>query len=182
MEEDNKENDNIEGFLLDGPQTKITENIKNISNSIHGDNNEYIQQSFDWIRSNLKQEENEEVKQSVFRKRTADQIISDQFSTGCSDDAIVFIAFMRAKGIPSRHIEAVRKDSDGADGHVFVECYLEGKWKMIDPARREYQREIDFSDYDVIGVGLDSWDLEIGSTSDIIEKTSLHRKNINHSA
>jgi hypothetical protein len=182
VEEDNKENDNVERYLLEGPQTKITENIKNVSNSIHGDDNEYIQQSFNWIRQNLKQEENKEVKQSVFRKRTADQIIMDQFSTGCSDDAIVFIAFMRAKGIPTKYIETVRKDSDGTDGHVFAECYLDGNWKRIDPAKRESQREIDFTDYDIVGVGLDSWDLEIGSSSDIIEKTSLHRKNINRSA
>src|SRR3972149_8983580 len=151
-------------YLQEGSQTQITEQIKSISTtSLAGENEDFVKSTLNWISENLEGNDEPIIKSNVFRKRTADQIITDKYATGCTDDALVFIGLARAKGIPTKYIEAVNRDSEGDRGHVFAECLVNGNWIKVDPARREYQRKRDYPGYDIVAVGLDSWDCDTGS-------------------
>ena len=74
-----------------------------------------------------------------FRERNTQQIIDDNYSSGCTDTALVFITLCRAKGIPTKYVETLKKrwledpNAKKIEGHVFAECYIRGKWYQIDP-------------------------------------------------
>jgi hypothetical protein len=171
-------------FLKQGLQTKIEENIKNIEKQIPGEGLDYIANALDWVLSNLKREQSRKVKDKVFRKRTASEIVEDGYVTGCTDTALVFIALVRAKGIPTKYVEAVNKkwleDKDkegkGIRGHVFAECFVSGKWYQIDPARGVIHAKPNYTKFEIFAKGLDSWDLGIKDFKSLKEKFTNFRK------
>lgn len=152
-------------FLRQGGQTQITENILKISANFSSEKLDLVSEIIKWIRKNLKPNSDKEIKDKVFRRRTADQIIKDGYTTGCTDIGLVFIALARAKNIPTKYIEAIRRkwieseDEDFIEGHVFAEVFFDGKWYIIDPTEAclkfWYDRWIVFAE------GLDSWDIGI---------------------
>jgi len=167
-------------FLKEGKQTKITENILNITSEFTGEDFDLITQILKWIHKNLKPNSNKEIKEKVFRKRTADQIIKDGFTTGCTDIALVFIVLTRAKKISTKYIEAIRRkwmetgDEDSIEGHVFAEVFLNGKWYIIDPT--EACLKFWYDRWIIYEVGLDSWDIGIHSFQELKQKFLEFRK------
>ncbi|MBR9680607.1 MAG: transglutaminase domain-containing protein [Candidatus Altiarchaeota archaeon] len=77
-------------------------------------------------------------KLEVFRKRTSDEILKDNYTTGCSDVAILFTSITRAMGIPAKFVETFRDDwlsnpKEGIQGHVYVDVFRNGIWQTYDP-------------------------------------------------
>jgi len=167
-------------FLKEGKQTKITEDILKIASEFTGKNFDLIAQILKWIYKNLKPNSNKETNDRVFRKRTADQIIKDGFTTGCTDIALVFIVLARAKKIPTKYIEAIRRkwmetgDEDSIEGHVFAEVFLNGKWYIIDPT--EACLKFWYDRWIIYEVGLDSWGIGIHSFQELKQKFLEFRK------
>jgi len=167
-------------FLKEGKQTKITENILKVASEFTGEDFDLITQILKWIHKNLKPNSNKEIKEKVFRKRTADQIIKDGFTTGCTDIALVFIVLTRAKKISTKYIEAIRRkwmetgDEDSIEGHVFAEVFLNGKWYIIDPT--EACLKFWYDRWIIYEVGLDSWDIGIHSFQELKQKFLEFRK------
>lgn len=166
----------MEEFLQAGKQTQITSRIKEITDAIVGVDYEFILKLLKWINKNIRYPAPEGVeKNDVFRLRTADQIVKDGFATGCTDFALVFIAVARAKGVPTRYVEAIAKDyfSDDPDkvrGHIFAECYINGDWWGVDPMAGNLKAGIKYPGYVVYGRGLDSWDMGIRDIKTMREK------------
>jgi hypothetical protein len=154
-------------YLSEGKQTKLTENIINIANTINGDGLNFVGNALLWLDKNLKQLPPEIDKNKIFRKRTADDIISDGYASGCTDYALAFIALCRAKHISTKYIEVVKcswLESDGTGtirGHVFAECFIDDNWIQIDPQRATIHIKQNYNGFEIFDEGLDSWDLGI---------------------
>jgi hypothetical protein len=79
-------------------------------------------------------------KAGVFRKRTASEIITSCFQTGCTDRGVVFLALANELGIPAVYVETFKSDTLGAanagmEGHVFTKVYdaQHGQWEIYEP-------------------------------------------------
>ncbi|MCF8061774.1 MAG: transglutaminase domain-containing protein [Deltaproteobacteria bacterium] len=115
-------------------------------------------------------------------QRTADELFAGRVLCGCSDFALVQIALFRALGIPARMVITCNVDwihvyrRDGvsmAEGHSFIEVYLEDRWHLVDSTYRWL-----FSDYDPKAPfyphgeifcrrGMDFWDMGIQRMADL---------------
>lgn len=163
-------------YLQEGPQTKMSPAIERAVSSLQGEGLDFVVSAVDWILLNVRREEDSAIKRQVFRKRTADRIITDGFTTGCTDTALVFIVLCRVKGFPTKYVEAIEKrwlEEGGTGkikGHVFAECFINDRWFQVDPARAAIHIQPDHSRYVILGGGLDSWDLGIRSFSDLKNK------------
>lgn len=162
-------------YLENTKQIAITDAIKNIADKFKQKDLDLVLEVLDWVFNNFKNiENNKEEKMKLFRKRTADEIIKSGKVTGCTDYAIVFIALARAKKIPTKYIEAIRKrwldigDENHIEGHVFAECQINNKWYIIDPQQGAIRS--DYRNYTIYKKGLDSWDIGIKSFEDLKEK------------
>jgi len=169
-------------YLQDGKQMEITSTMREIVDGFHADSVALVFEILRWVHHHVKQNTDSEYKNERFRKRTADQIIKDGFATGCTDYALVFIALMRAKGIPVRYVEAAKsswvekKDIDHIEGHVFAEVFLNKAWFIVDPQaaviKTWYGKQ-----YQVVATGLDSWDIGIQDFETLREKFAEFLKN-----
>jgi len=103
-------------------------------------------------------------KYSLFRKRTASEILRSGFVTGCTDEALAFIILSRELGIPTIYVETLNEnwlknpESNGVSGHVFVNIPFRGDWKVYD-LKRGFTKDNDYTlggeRYIEIGKGLD---------------------------
>lgn len=166
-------------FLQQGKQTKITSKIQEIADSIEGEGVNYIFNLLEWVHNNIAYKRGKLPKgiefNDIFRQRTADQIIREGYSSGCTDFALAFIAITRAKGIPTKYVECINKSYFNGDlqrvaGHVFVECLIAGKWRTVDPTAGSLFINKNYSKYVVYEKGLDSWDLGIKDLETMREK------------
>ncbi len=91
---------------------------------------------------------------------TAAQIIEQGEAIGCTNYATLFQAIVKYKGIPSiivdatstKHVEKLRKkDGEGVVGHVMVECYIDGKWILVNSTNGDV-----YLDYDTNNLRLES--------------------------
>ncbi len=168
-------------YIKGGEQTELTERIKNISEKLIGDGFDLVEGTLKWIHKNLKTKNDPELKNKIFRTRTADQIIKDGFVTGCTDSALVFLALIRAKGVPAKYVETIRRrwlevgDDDFIEGHIFSEVYINGKWYIIDPA--EGQLLFWYNRWVVYDRGLDSWDIGIHNMQELKDKFTNFKDN-----
>ena len=159
-------------FLKNGLQTKITRKIKQISDDIEGNELRYVKEVIMWLHNNLPFRKDKVLKQELFRRRTADQIITDGFVTGCTDITLVFISLVRAKGIPAKYVEAVserwiKTGNKKLKGHVFAECLINDRWVKVDPTNKSILKTDNYPNFVVYKKGLDSWDLRIRSFQDL---------------
>lgn len=60
----------------------------------------------------------------------------------CRDYAHVLISFARAAGIPARMVSAYAPALQPPDFHAVVEVWLDGAWRLIDPARMSNETEL----------------------------------------
>jgi len=170
---------NYQQYLESGAQTKASSLITVTTSKIDGEGKEFIKNACLWISKNLGHTKDKIMKSKVFRKRTAEGIIRDKYTTGCTDIALVFIALCRAKGIPTKYIEAVRKESDGSSGHVFAECFINNGWIVVDPTYKKMGNKTFYNGFDIIAEGIDSWDTGTESLRKLKEKTKEYRNNEN---
>lgn len=73
-------------------------------------------------------------------------IYTSQVINGCCDAAILFENIARGRGIATIHVlTAMNKwidgDVTGHFGHHFCECYISGKWVLVDPMNKEIYEE-----------------------------------------
>jgi hypothetical protein len=172
-------------YLNEGKQTKITEAIEGISNNIEGSNIEYIFNVLVWMRNTLKTIPEDIEKNSVFRKRTADEIMRDGYASGCTDYALVFIALSRAKGIPAKYVEAIKcnwledPNARTIGGHIFVECLLNDKWVQVDPQRGTIHAKTNYNGFEIFDEGLDSWDIGISDFDSLKQRFEDYKRSYN---
>lgn len=169
-----------QNFLKQGEQTQITDDVLRIASEFSEEGLDLVAKIIKWIHKNLKPNNDKEIKDKVFRKRTADQIIKDGYTTGCTDIGLVFIALTRAKNIPTKYIETIRRkwmeseDENFIEGHIFAEVFINNRWYIIDPTeaclRFWYDRWV------VYGEALDSWDLGIRNYEDLKNKFAKFRE------
>lgn len=165
-------------FLQPGELTPTSGKVKELSLAkIRGEGKEYLEDAIRWIATRIDHNTEPESKRKIFRKRNSNTIIEDRVSTGCTDDALVFISLARVKGIPTKYVEAVSKDSDGIDGHVFAECFINDKWITVDPANKTFLEEFPTRDYDIVAIGIDPVDTNTTTVDNIIVATSDARRN-----
>lgn len=177
--------DDIKKYLNGGSQTKITPLIKNIVGLFKKEGLDLILEILKWLKNNFKKINSVEGKNKIFRQRTASEIIENKIVTGCTDYALVFIALCRAKKIPTKYIEAIRRrwldigEEKFIEGHVFAECFFNGKWYIIDP--QEGTINVSYQRFVVFKEGIDSWGIGINNFDELkkqfLEFREKYRKN-----
>lgn len=162
----------MDNFLAEGEQTKISETITAAAQTFTNAGISLVFEILSWTHSHLSQSPDPAIKNELFRKRTADEIIRSGFATGCTDYALAFIALARASGIPAQYVETIKKswiespDMNRLEGHVFSEVLIKETWYVVDPqggSVRLWYPNL----YVIAGKGLDSWDLHMRSIEDV---------------
>ncbi len=153
--------ENFERYLKSGEQTVITPEVLDVAQRFEGTVEEKIHQIVQFLRTLRYETEN---KDKIFRKRTAAQIIADGYVTGCTDDALVFIALSRASGIPTKYIETLdlewlKEGGRPINGHVYAGVQENEEWRVVDPSARNENANIEQDGRVVMAEGLDSWDI-----------------------
>lgn len=143
-------------FLRNGEQTLADEKISNTANKIQGTNDStiVINRILYWMQNNLKHKNDNSIKFT----RTASQIMNSGIYTGCSDFALLFESIAREKGIPTIHLQTVRKRfvedlqnniQTATKGHHFCECCINNKWILIDPLGNKILENYDNTDFNL---------------------------------
>ena len=122
-------------YLGEGEFTKQDESVRKVSSQMKGkyvdsqiaDFMKYLQRK---TREKFPNGIREEQKIELWRKRSAGEIIHDEFVTGCTDSALVYITLSRAKGIPAIYVETIeegylRNPIGPVRGHVFADIYTD---------------------------------------------------------
>ncbi len=125
----------------------------------------------------------------TFRGRTALEIIKSGFSTGCCDYGIVFCAFARELGIPTKYIETLNKENiknkpKQVRGHIFVEMFINDKWRIYEPKTGFLEKKgfwLSDERYLKVGEGLDFGLLKTSKGKKIVLDTSLKIKRFRNS-
>jgi hypothetical protein len=170
-------------FLGEGGQTRTTAEIKHLTSSIGGDSRDMIIK----MLSKLASLKYSGFDQKLFRKRTADQILKDGFTTGCTDSAIAFVAMSRACGLPTKYVETISVDwlkngnENSIEGHQYAQVWMkeEKRWIWVDP----FGNRIDTPSPDEEGrkiykIGLDSWDIGIKDFKNLKDLFLKFKENI----
>lgn len=96
------------------------------------------------------------------RNRTASKVISSGIAKGCNDYGAAFLALIRELGVPAKHIETFQEDwlknpRGTVQGHVFVDIFLDGKWKKYEPKTGFCGEDYDLNGkkYIKVGEGID---------------------------
>jgi len=159
-------------FLQNGELTETTDQILHVVNSFNSEGLDFVQDILKYLKTF---QENRNVPNKHTNIRTADQTIQDKLLTGCTDYALVFIALMRAKGIPAKYIETIERgwlesqETGVFKGHVISEVSIKGKWYLVDPSTGELLDY--FPKYLVIyDIGLDTLDIGLTSSETLRDK------------
>lgn len=160
----------INYWLGEGEQSKITPDIKEICSQFKGDNLDKISQILGWINNNLSHEKNYNTIIKTFASRNVEELIKSKNHTGCHDVALILATFLRATGIPSKYIVGIGKQNPENSGHCVVKSYIEGKWVLIDQGNSQISfipsKSSFYNNYHVVKEGLDSWDCGIKTFDD----------------
>ncbi len=175
--------EDIKKWLKSGNQSKITKTIKNISNKFSGNDLEKIQSILSWMERNLKRCKDQNKVLKIFATRNVSKVLKDGFSTGCHDDALVFVTLCRAVGIPAKYVAGIDKLNPENKGHCVVEVYINKNWILVDQSRSIIalcpRRSNFYKENFIVGKGYDSWDIGIKSFKTWKEKSNKIIKKIN---
>jgi len=100
----------------------------------------------DFVHQNLTFCEDKEFVIKNQFSRSAQEIFKSKMATGCTDYAYVFASLARQMGISTTILQTAQKewtnklinnigDTKKHYGHTFCECYLNGKWILVDPTK-----------------------------------------------
>ena len=91
-----------------------------------------------WVNAELKYDAD-----AAYEYRDFDQACAAKIYGGCADYAVVFTALARANGIPTVFVKTMDADwirefraageSRSWRGHVFLEVFIGGKWRLLEP-------------------------------------------------
>jgi len=119
-----------------GKQTQLTPEIQQVASTYQGTVLDKTKQILAYLKSMRATRFDE----SIFRKRTAGQILKDGFVTGCTDSDLVFVALARANGLSAKYVETIdeswlQKGGGSIQGHQYAEVYDEEqkRWFWVDP-------------------------------------------------
>ncbi|OGM75109.1 hypothetical protein A2382_03310 [Candidatus Woesebacteria bacterium RIFOXYB1_FULL_38_16] len=184
-------------YLLEGEQTKITslvkkhaEKAKEILINIRPDLDpnlilaekvaKYILTALPEMKgyksqTNTKKDIDEQrvLKDSLFRKRTANQLLIEGYYPTCSDIGILFRTLMIALGVSTAYVETFHEDyllGKAFHGHVVGKIFSKGKWYFVDPQnnkQRISKNKTDLFPLIIYKEGLDSWDIKIKGYEDM---------------
>ena len=142
-------------FLTHGTQTKPNLKIELMASKIQDENAMItILRILYCLNTQLNYQNENAVKFS----RTAAEIVNSGFYTGCSDFALVFETMARCKRIPTIHVQTAEKrfierlqkgDNVNIVGHHFCECYINGKWILVDPINSKILEQYDTMDFNI---------------------------------
>lgn len=137
-------------FLKNGPQTQ-NNNHKDILDQFNNNKDlSTLIEIYSYISSSAFQNSSDMYMEKF--GRTVDEIIDSKTLTGCTDYGLVFASIARDKGIPTIFIQTARVDwiydrirdkAQGIIGHILIEVYIDGKWRLVDSTAGKY-----YSDYD----------------------------------
>ena len=102
----------------------------------------------DFIHQNLKFCKDKDFVDRNQFSRTVQEIFESKLATGCTDYAYVYASLARQLGIPTTILQTSQKEwtnklinnignSKMHYGHTFCECFLNGKWVLVDPSNRK---------------------------------------------
>jgi len=96
-----------------------------------------------WIRDNLPEEKN----QTDYRWRTASEILARGLYYGCAEHALVYGSLSRGCGIPTVWVKSLdvpwirtfvsSGKFNGGSGHVYLEVFVNGIWRLLDATQDE---------------------------------------------
>ena len=161
--------DNVTKWLKSGTQSEVTMHVKNAIASIDGDGLQYVLNMMKYLKDGHHKADASNFK-TLFRKRTAEEIILSDEIVGCSDYAVAFCALARGKGIPTIFVEMPEKswvesdDTQRFANHDFCKIYINNTWYWVDPTRGNIGTQGPHNvggdkEYVLFAEGLDSWDL-----------------------
>ncbi len=163
-------------------QIETSPKIKTLIKNLKSDGIELIFDILKITHKNLKADYQNPDKLKYFRQRTADEILKSGISCGCTDYALVVIAFLKAKGIEAQYVETFRRKwleskEKNIEGHVFIEVDINDQKYIIDAERacliKWYDR------YVVYKKGRDSWDIGIKNFKDMERIANKFRRDYN---
>ena len=111
-------------------------------------------------------------------------------SSGCGDNAAVFVALARMNNIPARMVECVDRDwllgrcPKSISGHVFVDVCINECWRVVDPTIGNVSMSYNWplgKEFIIYKKGIDSWDMNIKNYKDLEEKFGIFKKQISKS-
>lgn len=121
-------------------------------------------------------------KDEFFRRRTAEQILSEGPIKSCSDYAVAFRALMISAGVPVSYLETFHEEYLlGSDFHThsFARVFESGRQVIVDPMKKcRHLKEADIFPYIIAAEGLDCWDLGLASYDDLHAFREAHLKEL----
>lgn len=118
-------------------------------------------------------EEQRVLKDSIYTKRTADQILSEGYYPTCSDIGVLFRTLLIALDVPTGYVITLHEEyllNKSFFTHSIGKVFSEGKWYYVDPGapeRKITENREDLFPLIVYSEGLDSWDLGIRGYEDL---------------
>lgn len=101
-----------------------------------------------WINHCVKCSKEESIQKQKFM-RSAKEIWESGKTSGCTDYAILFVTFARQLGFATTFLHTaeynwllkLKKNQafKTHKGHAFCECYINGKWVLVDPTNRKIE-------------------------------------------
>ena len=101
-----------------------------------------------WVNAELKYDA-----KAAYEYRDFDQACDAKVFGGCADYAVVFTALSRACGIPTVFVKTMDADwirefrargkSGSWRGHVFLEVFIDGKWRLLEPGELRIYEDYD---------------------------------------
>ncbi|HEX3046848.1 MAG TPA: transglutaminase domain-containing protein [Bacillota bacterium] len=115
--------------------TKISGQLKIKSANLDG-----VKTIYQWIRKNFKIKH---AQGKYIGQRTVNDLIRDKIITGCFDGGLLWVSLLRSYGYPAVMVDAVGIDWLSHSKrmivtHVFIECYVNRHWILIDSITGEY--------------------------------------------
>ena len=128
----------VRRFLRQGRQSGNIEFIRQRASQFSGSNTETIGQILGFVKKMGEGKPGARNEMSVDARRRAnvEHILRRNEIGGCGDAAVIFAQLARAKGIPVRLVDAVRKGYDGRGdfrGHVFADVFINNNWITVEP-------------------------------------------------
>jgi hypothetical protein len=100
-----------------------------------------IRRTLEWMESHLKYDP-----QKAYAWRNYDDAVRESCYASCADQAIVCGVLLKAAGIPTVWVKTMdtawiwefknSREPDTWSGHVFLEVYLDGQWRLLDPGAK----------------------------------------------